>query len=256
MIERRIIKTDFSEYTNKDFIERINITKNQYEQLLKRYLVLMKDGYYYEKKLEKEALCNEIIGRYLCNKVNLETTKIEILKEEGSLYDVVTPNYRKSSFSYIEEEDKFEFGLKVSLFNDEYFNFLSNALKKDILKLTALDLMMEQTDRYARNMELSISKSGSIRLAPVIDFENSFSHNPYFVYDNPYVSLLKSDVDIYRFLNDFPNAYQYFLEVFGIDSGELIEYIESNYPIKVKDEIKESYGRVISKNQKILKHIK
>ena len=256
MIERRIIKTDFSEYTNKDFIERINITKNQYEQLLKRYLVLMKDGYYYEKKLEKEALCNEIIGRYICNKVNLETTKIEILKEEGSLYDVVTPNYRKSSFSYIEEEDKFEFGLKVSLFNDEYFDFLSNALKKDILKLTALDLMMEQTDRYARNMELSISKSGSIRLAPVIDFEFAFETLDPYKYTNPYLAIEKTEEALFSFCNKYPSFFPYLDKTFSIVAEELFSYLASDYDLKTEWPYHHFVVKTIEKNQKILKRIR
>lgn len=58
------------------------------------------------------------------------------------------------------------------------------------------------------------------------------------------------------FLNDFPEAYKYFLEIFDIEVDELIECIESNYPIKVDNEVKEEYNRTISKNQKILKAIR
>ena len=71
-----------------------------------------------------------------------------------------------------------------------------------------------------------------------------------------YVSIPKNTRGIDRFLNDFPKSYQYFIDVFNTSADDLIEYIESNYPIKVDNEIKEKYKKMVSKNQKILKMIK
>ena len=253
-IRTDVVRRDFF---NEDdvFFEKLNITRKSYNSPLGLHIYLreLSDGYYYAKRQSEIRICNEIVGRYLCNRIGLETTDLELLLDENKI-KIATPNYRKPNLKYQCQKDDAD-----KLFKHQYdirrLTILPKVYQEEQFKLISIDMMMEQWDRHSKNME-EVIVDDIIHLTPVIDFENSFSHNPYFVYDNPYVSLLKSDVDIYRFLNDFPNAYQYFLEVFGIDSGELIEYIESNYPIKVKDEIKESYEKVISKNQKILKHIK
>ena len=76
-----------------------------------------------------------------------------------------------------------------------------------------------------------------------------------FIFENS-LSIPKDVENIDMFLNDFPEAYKYFLEIFDIEVDELIECIESNYPIKVDNEVKEEYNRTISKNKKLLKLIK
>ena len=253
-IRTDVVRRDFF---NEDdvFFEKLNITRKSYNSPLGLHIYLreLSDGYYYAKKKDEVKICNEIVGRYLCNKLGLETTSLDLLLDRDKL-KMVTPNYRKEELKYQYQKDDAD-----KLFKHQYdierLKILPKAYQTEQYKLIAIDMMMEQWDRHGKNME-EVIVGDSLHLTPVIDFENSFSLNPCFVYDNPYVSLPKNDVDIYRFLNDFSNAYQYFLEVFGIDSGELIEYIESNYPIKVKDEIKESYEKVISKNQKIMKCIK
>lgn len=112
--------------------------------------------------------------------------------------------------------------------------------------------MMEQTDRFGRNMEGIIDKN-IIHLTPVIDFARSFGTVSFNFYYNPYVSIPKDVESIDRFLNDFPEVYKYFLEIFSIGTEELVNCIEANYPIMVDDRIKENYDKVVSGNQKILK---
>ena len=99
-------------------------------------------------------------------------------------------------------------------------------------------MMMEQWDSH--NME-EVIVNNSVHLTPVIDFENSFFYNPFYNYYNPYVNIPKDYINISRFLNDFPGAYKYFLEVFDVDAEELVNYIEATYPIKVPLEVKEKY---------------
>ena len=58
------------------------------------YLIELSDGYYYAKKKDEVKICNEIVGRYLCNKLGLETTSLDLLLDRDKL-KMVTPNYRK-----------------------------------------------------------------------------------------------------------------------------------------------------------------
>ena len=79
--------------------------------------------------------------------------------------------------------------------------------QEEQIKLIALDIMMEQTDRYGENMG-EIVRGNSLKLAPLIDFSESFNRrlNPSFFYSNSYVCLPKDIKNIDKFLNDFPEA--------------------------------------------------
>ena len=253
-IRTDVVRRDFF---NEDdvFFDKLNITRKSYNSPLglHMYLIELSDGYYYAKKKDEVKICNEIVGRYLCNKLGLETTSLDLLLDRDKL-KMVTPNYRKEELKYQYQKDDAD-----KLFKHQYdierLKILPKAYQTEQYKLIAIDMMMEQWDRHGKNME-EVIVGDSLHLTPVIDFENSFSLNPCFVYDNPYVTLPKDFTNIDRFLTDFEESYRYFLEVFDVEVDELISYIENNYPIEVPDKIKEIYDKTISKNQKILKAIR
>ena len=216
------------------------------------YLIELSDGYYYKKKGEEKAICNEIVGRYLCKKIGLETTSLDLLLDKDKL-KMVTPNYKKEGLLYQRQKDDMELKYHHQ-YNVKKLKILPKAYQKEQLKLITIDMMMEQTDRCSDNME-EVIEHNTIHLAPLIDFGESFDYY-YSCYYNPYVSLPKNVENIDKFLHDFPESYQYFKDIFSIEKEELINYIESIYPIKVDDKIKESYDKVISKNKKIIKTLR
>ena len=236
------------------FIEKLYLTKTNYANSLGcKYLMKLSDGYYYVKKVNELELCNEIVGRYLCAKVGLETTDLELLLDKNVI-KIATPNYRKQNLNYNNPTDD-----KILFFSNQYnvskLKLLPKSYQKEQVKLIALDVMMEQTDRYGRNMEEIIDKN-IIHLTPVIDFARSFGVVYFNFFYNPYVSIPKDVGSIDKFLNDFPEAYKYFLEIFSIGTEELVNYIETKYPIRVEDEIKEAYDKVISKNKNLIKSLR
>ena len=253
-IRTDVVRRDFF---NEDdaFFDKLNITRKSYNSPLGLHMYLreLSDGYYYAKSKSEIKICNEIIGRYLCSRIDLETTDLDLLLDENKI-KIVTPNYRKPNLKYQCQKDDAD-----KLFKHQYdvrrLTILPKSYQEEQFKLISIDMMMEQWDRHSKNME-EVIVDDTLHLTPVIDFESSFFYNPYFVYDNPYVTLPKDVISICKFLNEFPDAYQYFLEVFDIDSSEFVNYIESNYPIKVDDEIKEKYKVLTSKNKMILKYIK
>ncbi len=239
---------------DESFFKKLNITKNNYSSPLgiNIYLVELSDGYYYMKKADERACCNEIVGRYLCNKIGLETTSLDLLLDRGKL-KIASPNYRKEGLRYQHQKDDIELAFHHQ-YNVRKLKILPRTYQKEQFKLISIDMMMEQIDRSGDNMEEVIYKN-NLHLAPVIDFAESFNYY-YYCYYNPYVSLPKNVENIYKFLYDFPNSYQYFEDVFCTEVEELINYIESNYPIKVDDKIKEKYNKVLTKNKKILMDIR
>ena len=246
------IRTDIVK--NKlSFITKLYLTKTNYANSLGcKYLMKLSDDYYYVKKVNELELCNEIVGRYLCAKVDLETTTLELLLDKNEI-KIATPNYRKQNLKYKNPTDD-----EILTFSEAYnvskLKLLPKSYQKEQVKLIALDIMMEQTDRFGRNMEEIIDKN-IIHLTPVIDFARSFGTVSFNFYYHHYVSIPKDVESIDRFLNDFPEVYKYFLEIFSIGTEELVNCIEANYPIMVDDRIKENYDKVVSGNQKILKKI-
>ncbi|HIS38513.1 MAG TPA: hypothetical protein IAB45_03280 [Candidatus Onthousia faecavium] len=254
--KKKIIERDFKSYTEQDFIEKIGITKQQYDDILENYLVLMEDGYYYHKEIGEGMLINELIGRYLCHKVDLATTEIEILDEKACFFHIVTPNYREKGFTYLEPKDNFEYGEKINDFNDDLFKDLPLSLKIDLFKLTAVDLMMEQIDRYARNMELATSRTMETRLAPIIDFEYAFDKERDYRYYNPYLALEKKSESLIKFCNKYPDFYPYVLKTLSVDSEEIFSYLKNAYYFEPSFFPREHIITTVDRNQKILEKIR
>ena len=254
-IRTDVIRKDFF---NEDdsFFDELNITRKSYEKWhsgINKYLIELSDGYYYAKRVTEFQLCNEIVGRYLCNKIRLDTTSLEILLDKGKI-KALTPNYKKNGVIYQIPKDDL---MGCCQYNVDKLKLLPKAYQKEQFKLIALDVMMEQNDRYSDNME-EIVADNSIKLSPLIDFEKSLNRQlcSSFLYSNPYVCLPKDMENIDKFLNDFPETYQYFINMFSTEEDELLNYIEDNYPIKVSDRVIWKYDSVIFQNEKILTLIK
>ena len=252
-IRTDVVKRKF--YDEDDsFFEELNITREDYLDINK-YLIELSDGYYYAKRVTEFQLCNEIVGRYLGNKLGLDTTSLEILFDKGKV-KIVTPNFKKKNVVYKVPIDDIKL-MTSHEYNVDNLKLLPREYQEEQIKLIALDIMMEQTDRYGENMGEIVS-GNSLKLAPLIDFSESFNRrlNPSFFYSNSYVCLPKDIKSIDKFLNDFKEAYQYFIEMFGTEEDELLNYIEDNYPIKVSDRVVWKYDSVIFQNEKILTLIK
>lgn len=247
-----IIRFDFRDETD-EFFTNLGITKNDYiEGGLFEYLIKLNDGYYYTKAISEFHLCNEIIGRLLCNRLSLVTTTLDLLNENGILR-MISPNFRKKEFEYrILEESFFP---SIDLFSIDKLITIPKDYQIEQLKLITIDLAMQQWDRHPLNME-EVIINGNIHLAPVIDFSFSFLDFPGYSYNNPYVALPKKIKDIDKFLNAFPDAYKFFEDIFSLDASDLIFYIEEDYPIIVEDDVVSEYIEVTAKNQKILDKIR
>ena len=151
---------------DENILDKIGISKREYFDILKDYLIEINGEYFFQKEVSYVDVVNEIIGRYLCHKINLRTTSLKVVRKSLITYKIITPNYRSNKYIYFKPEDNFEYGEYVENFNDRYFKNLEDVHKKDLYKLLAVDLMMEQEDRYARNMEEYYSNN-TIRLAPI-----------------------------------------------------------------------------------------
>ena len=252
-MSNNIIKENLDEYSDRFFQENIGISKNEYIDYLRDYLIEINGDYFFQKEVSKVDAFNEMIGRYLCNKIYLETTDLKVIKKNIITYKIITPNYRSNNCIYFKPEDNFEYGEYVEYFNDRYFKNLEDVHKDDLLKLLAVDLMMEQEDRYARNMEQYYNKN--IRLAPIIDFSNSFIDYRGFTYFNPYILIRKDIKSLDMFYNKYPKGYEYFKDIFETGYEELEEFLKNNYGLKLKYSPKTRIVNTVKRNKELIKSL-
>ena len=145
--------------------------------------------------------------------------------------------------------------MAIDSFDDRYFKDLDNSFKDDILKLTAVDLMMEQVDRYGRNMEVII-KDDTYTLAPIIDFELSFFNDKKFTYFNPYILIKKDIRSLDKFYNKYEEGYKYLEETFKTTGKELLDYMKEEYDITAKRLVKRDLYCTIKRNHNIINGLK
>lgn len=242
---------DCSEYY---FINELGMSKKEYLNFYRDYLIEYNGKYYFSKKIYNEFLYNEIIGRYLCSKVNLDTTDL-IIEHKGIFKSkILTPNYHNKDYINFRPEDNFEYGMKTKSFDDSCFEYLDASLQDDLFKLIAVDLMMEQIDRYARNMEVFVIDD-TLRLAPIIDFELAFYNQRRFTYFNPYI-LIRKDVRILdSFYDKYPEGYNYFAKIFKTGTNELIDHVKDEYNLETKRLVKKDIRCTVRRNHNILREL-
>lgn len=241
-------------YSENYFINEIGISKWEYLNLYRDYLIEQDGKYYFSKKIDNEFLYNEIIGRYLCNKVNLDTTDLIIERKGIFKSRVLTTNYHNKDFIHFRPEDNFEYGMRTKGFDDSCFECLDESLQQDLFKLIAVDLMMEQIDRYARNMEVFIAFD-NLRLAPIIDFELAFYNQRRFTYFNPYILIRKNVSVLDSFYDKYPEGYNYFVKIFKTGTNELIDYVMDEYNLQTKRLVKNDIRCTVRRNHNILREL-
>ena len=242
------------DYSEDYFINKLGISKWEYLNLYSDYLIERNGEYYFSKKIDNEFLYNEIIGRYLCSKVNLDTTDL-IVEHKGIFKSkILTPNYHDKDYINFRPEDNFEYGMRTRGFDDSYFECLDESLQQDLFKLIAIDLMMEQVDRYARNMEV-FAYDGTLRLAPIIDFELAFYNQRSFTYFNPYILIRKNVRTLDSFYDKYPEGYKFFKDIFETDYEEIEEYLKTRYSLVPRNSVKKNVINTMKRNKELIKSL-
>ena len=187
----------------------------------------------------------------MCRKINLDTTDL-IIDKKGLFSNIMlTPNYHSKDYDYYRPRDNFDEEMEVRCFNDICFEKLEKPLKDDILKLIALDMMMEQIDRYSRNMEIAIINDVD-RLAPIIDFELAFNNNRNYIYFNPYIIIRKDIRSLDAFYNKYSEGYKYLEAMFKVSASELFNYVLEEYELGTKKLVKKDIYRTLKRNHDIV----
>ena len=224
------------------------------------------EGLYFKKQECVLYFVNELIGRMLSNKLDLDAITYVIASRVTKLpkgpiktdYGVASPDFKEEDWVYFNPQETF--GLHTFL---EYINYLtkdSSSLMNSLSKLFAIDIYSGQTDRYGQNIIFKKQK-GKVLLAPAFDFERSFINlfdgNDH-VYENGYnCSFFSIECDELKdYFKVIPNLETYITKLLSLSMSELLEEIEDMYKIIIPTELKDYYGAYVEENTKsLIKHM-
>lgn len=267
--DNRIInlKYNHSYFKNMDKEDLLYLTENE-SPVVDGERVFYEDDWYYLKKVNNERLYNELIGKYILEKVGGTAVSYQVAIKNDNMKKIfiMSKNFRVKENSYLDRINRWGFfnelnALICSAYKDKIVcntKFLDKVkdpdLVDDILKLSAVDIAMRQGDRYVRNITSEIDSSGKERLAPGYDFEDSFEVNgPAYFYMNPYIMVGYDERSINRLVKRYPKLKEYLNVAMQIDVKELRDHIESNYPVKMEEAAVKRYNRILTINKRIYK---
>lgn len=123
-----------------------------------------------------ESVC-EVIGSRVANCLGYRNANyvmlhclISIAGYEYTVWLCVSRNYKESHERRTTLENYLRFrGVRGNDLIDNFIQCQSEPFYQDILKLLLFDYIVDNRDRHGANIELLISNSGSIRLAPIYD---------------------------------------------------------------------------------------
>ena len=208
---------------------------------------------YAESNYINYKLINELIGEYLANYLNVDVVHYEIGRFKDT-YGLVSENFIKkgSKYYFLEDIDIPKdytstnnlLLLKNRCKNIENYNKLIN----EIFKLVAIDIYMNQADRNDSNFQFRKEK-GSISLAPLYDFEESF----YEPFKDEYKSILLG-IDIYD-IKKYLELKKLINKLLDLNIKDILYKIECDKNILIPKENKEYYEDFVSDRKMLLKSV-
>lgn len=249
--------------------EKKNIFCNEYYE---NNFIKYNGKIYYAKFKNDYAIFNELLGEKISEYFKLQTIKSKLIKLEIKrkhiLYGTMSLNFVQENENYSHlDKDLFPFikikndvGLdnlnKLRIFKGK--NMIHIMDKKcyiellcDFKKLIVRDYISRQCDRNSKNIMLKYN-GNKVELMPVYDYENSFFLNFYSEYCNIFNFDYRN-----KLVKDFVRNDNYFQELMyramDIDIFSLIEMIEDEYGVHLKDEEKIDYSNFISLRKSMIR---
>ena len=267
--------SDIKDFTkkplDKDEITSLHIPPNKAK--IRSRIVKINEKYYYSKMVSSPEMLNELIGSFLAKQLNLEAVDYQIGIYKGDLYALselfydenhIYPRFaqhfsetEKNQIEFLKSAGLGELYLKQpnisKLVNDEQ-------LANKILKLIALDLKMEQTDRHSENVMLRKKiKTGTLDLAPIFDFGNSyFEKTKYpdkYFYDNPFIIVRKNKLSLNALSRQNPEIIDFARTLIDIPIEDVLTEIEKEKQITIPDETKLFYKKKDEQYTKVLQKL-
>ena len=203
----------------------------------------------------KFRFVNELIGEELSNIMELDTIHYEIARINNHL-GLASKAFtdKKNRYYFIQDLNipadcmnlrNFERLREICKTDEEY-----ETVKNEILKLFAIDIYMNQTDRKFKNLQIK-KEQRKLHLAPVYDYEKSFQNPEEQIYKSCFARIdLSTKID-----EEIPNLKDNLDTLFDLDINDVLETIEDDKKIIIPDNLKEHYKSFVKTRRNIIKRL-
>ncbi len=219
---------------------------------IKDNIVLINGDYYFYKDINPQHMINELIGSYLSAYLGIPAVNYQIGLNNGVLYALsklfYKPNHIYQScndvfgkVAYLEADIRQNINEETIYSQTAMLSLINNKeMIRKILKLTALDLKMDQVDRHDGNIMIEIYKT-IINLAPLYDFSYSYFDSRIFMYSNPFVIVNRNQKSIENLALKYPEIVPFLNQLGNLPISDVIREIEQANHITIGDDIKHEY---------------
>lgn len=235
-------------------------------------IVKVGNKYYYAKACSYTTLINELIGSYYSTLVGLDTVDYLIGKSNTSVSPLyaLSEVFWKDEYTYTTVEQCYGMRPDDSKvyskgFDRFYINetsildFVSSpSLVESALKMTAVDLKMDQTDRFNYNVVLR-RDDGIIEMEKLYDYGSSYNegvYNSYNCYINPFLLVKRNVISLWGLAHKYPQICESAAKLSQAPLYDVIKNIERRFNLKIEDKDIPNYLEIDRKNSKILRMVR
>lgn len=215
-----------------------------------------KDGeeYYLKRRLFINVIMNELIGEYLSKYMSLDTVEYQLAYEEDTIVGLFSKNFRVPDLEYVYYE----------YLTKEEKEYLDRLIRSRAFRQSINEYKREYTDYFMRNFYanqgdrvfnvLCCRENGKVHLSTLFDYELSLIHP-----DDEYIVdqfLMQGEISC-RFIKMIRKRDTCFRDsldkVLGFNMENTLDSIESDFGIKIPDNVLEYYLSYDKERKKLMK---
>lgn len=235
------------------------------------YLCKIDGEFYHKKRIYKEDVVNELLGRIISEYLGDIKINTKIIRDECNRFSILTENFINKNKTYINLNnnifhklifDNFRLDIfSIDLFDEIKVNdkvYKVNEIDLDRLKyklkmMIISDFIRKHCDRDFKNFMFEYNK-GHCKLMPLYDFELSFLE-----YDDFFKNTFKFNLDNSK-LRDYVKNDLQFQEllnlVMNMDINKIFEVLFDLYPVRMKKEEIIKYKNIVEEKKSEIKKYK
>lgn len=241
---------------------------NAYSNLNLCYMCKIEDKTYHKKRIYKEDVVNELLGRIISEYLGDDKLETKIIRDEGDRFSILTENFIDPKKKYINLHNNIFHKLRfhkwrLDIFSIDLFDEIKidkniyKINKDDLVKLKyklkmmiISDYIRKHSDRDFKNFMFEYDKS-HCRLMPLYDFEFSFLQYEKVLRNTFNFNISNKRVNEY-IRND--NQFQELLELtIKMDMKLIFDKLFDEYPVRmIKEEII-NYNNIVEENKEKIK---
>ena len=237
-----------------------------------RNIVKINDKYYYAKACSYTTLINELIGSYYSTLIGLDSVDYLIGKSTTSVSPLyaLSEIFWKDEYTYTtveqcygmrpDDSKVYSRGLDRFYINEtSILDIVSSpSLVDSALKMTAVDLKMDQTDRFNYNVVLR-RDNDLLEMEKLYDYGSSYnegSYNSYNCYINPFLLVKRNFISLCGLAHRYPQICESAAILSNAPLYDVLKDIEKRFNIHIEETDIPNHLDIDKKNSKILRMVK